>query len=265
MAEFYAAVLPSIALLIYVYKKDKKEKEPAKLLGKLFLGGTGAVIVSLILEELFSAIVDSITVEGSVMYAVLTGFIVAGFTEEWSKLMFLKHLTWKSRHYDCVFDGIVYSVFVSLGFATLENIFYVSDGGLLVAISRMITAIPGHACFAVIMGYYYSMSKVAFKNEDAVAYRKAKRNTLLMPMLGHGLYDALLMMDGGVASNFIVLAARLFWIAYVIMLFTDSFRLVSRASNRDEYILYSDEDTNVSFTEYADLAKKKKRKRTDKK
>jgi RsiW-degrading membrane proteinase PrsW (M82 family) len=82
----------------------------------------------------------------------LNAFVVIAFSEELAKYMFLKWFAYRSSHFDEPFDGIIYALMVSMGFAALENIMYVLNGGITVALMRMFTAVPAHATFAVLMG-----------------------------------------------------------------------------------------------------------------
>jgi RsiW-degrading membrane proteinase PrsW (M82 family) len=87
-------------------------------------------------------------------------------------------------------DGIVYAVCVSLGFAGLENILYVAldENWASVAITRAIFAVPGHFCFGVMMGYFYSLAK--FEPQHRIRYSAL---ALIVPIVAHGVYDAILM------------------------------------------------------------------------
>lgn len=253
--EFTLAIIPSIALLIYIYKMDKKEKEPKKFLLKLFISGVILVIPAVIVETLIGMVVESITIEGSISYAIIEGFIVAAGTEEIGKYLFLKRKSWDSSYFDCMFDGIVYAVFVSLGFASIENIMYVFDDGIGVAIMRMFTSVPGHMCFAVFMGYYYSRARFAINKGDVRACKKFKRKAVIIPILIHGFYDFLIMMESDVVGEDTTTVAFLIWLVFVIVLFVRSFILVAKASKNDEYIVRHVEswDCNCGSTCYGNF------------
>lgn len=231
------ALIPSVVLLVYIYKKDKKEKEPMKLLIGCFILGAIAALPMVIVENIEDEIVVGITTEGSLVYAILDGFIVAGLTEEFFKYIFLKAKTWRSKYFDCMFDGIVYSVFVSLGFATLENLFYVWEGGIGTAILRMLSSVPGHCCFAVYMGYFYSKAKIAEVKGDKALCKKNKKKALWIPVIIHGIYDCLLMVEEEAAGEYITILFYLVWMAGVIALFIVTFMFVSKAAKDDDYIV----------------------------
>ncbi len=246
---FQLAILPSIVLLIYIYKKDKREKEPLGTLLKCFILGVISTIPALIMESIGEVVIDGIFVEGSIAYAMLDGFLVAAFSEELCKYFMLKSQTWKRREFNCSFDGIVYAVFVSLGFATFENLLYVVDGGLSTAITRIFTAVPGHACDAVFMGYYYSKAKYAELSGDKKEKKKNLRKALLIPILLHGTYDFLLSFEEEIVGETVLILGMLLWMIFVIAMFIFTFRLINKASKNDKYFIpYMDlELRNPSF------------------
>ena len=127
-----AGLLPAIFLMWYIYKNDKLEKEPIPLLRKLAFGGVLAAFLALFLEQVFSHVMSQINFpDESTM--IICEAIMIGASEEASKLFFLKRNTWRSPAFNFRYDGIVYAVFVSLGFAAIENVLYVFQYGLGVA------------------------------------------------------------------------------------------------------------------------------------
>lgn len=233
------AVIPSIILLVYIYKKDKIEKESAGILSKCFIRGLVIILPVVIIENLLGFFFDEIFIEGSVAYAIVDGFIVAALTEELFKYVALKHKTWKSKEFNCTFDGIVYSVFVSLGFATFENVVYVFDGGISTAITRMFTAVPGHAYDAVIMGYFYSKAKMADAEGNKKQVAANKRKAVIIPMLLHGIYDCLISFDEEIVGEDVMLLGIMLWLLVIIFEFTLSLHVVNKASKNDTRIFDS--------------------------
>lgn len=231
------ALLPTIILLVYIYKKDKLEKEPRKLLSKCFLWGIIIIAPILVMEEVLGFIFEDLFVKGSVGYAIVDGFIVAALSEELFKFIALKKRTWKSPEFNCFYDGIVYSVFVSMGFATVENIMYVFDGDITVALLRMFTAVPGHAYDAIFMGYFYSKAKKAYLDGNRPLYKKYKRLALIVPMLMHGLYDCLVSFEEEAVGENIMLWAILYWFMLVLAEFIVSLNLVNKISKTDAYFI----------------------------
>ena len=220
------AVLPAVLLMIYVYNKDTVEKEPPGLLALMALAGALACIPASISERVFLSLLGNVLPSGSLLYSAVETFVIVAISEEGCKLFFLKKLTWRSRDFNYRFDGIVYAVFVSLGFAALENILYVFNYGPSVLINRGLLAIPGHMTFAVFMGLHYSEAKLAALRGDEALRRRAMRLSLLMPCLLHGFYDFCLM------SGLEILSAG--FIAFVVILDVVAFRTVNRVSRTDE-------------------------------
>lgn len=179
------SVLPVVILLGYIYLKDKNEREPLGLLLKAFFSGTLVAVLILLWGIIENVAGFSLTAfaENS---ALLKSFFQAAIPEEGLKLLFLYWLIWKNREFNEHFDGIVYAVFVSMGFACVENILYVYSGGFGTGVARALLAVPGHFLFAVIMGYFFSRAR----------FTPLKRKRLLAmaficPVLAHGLYDTL--------------------------------------------------------------------------
>ena len=191
------AVVPGLIVLFYVYKKDKVEKEPGKLLVKLLIFGALSVIPAIIFEVVGEAILDSPLTDGmnSLVLVAIDNFLIIALAEELCKYMFLKWGSWKHPAFDYRFDALVYAVCVGMGFAITENIFYVIQDGLAVAAFRAVTSIPGHACFAISMGIYYGEAKLMEKMGFHPGSKAFRRKALWVPVLMHGFYDFSLSID----------------------------------------------------------------------
>jgi RsiW-degrading membrane proteinase PrsW (M82 family) len=224
-----AAVAPALFLLIKVYKEDKLEKEPLALLLRLVLAGVISTLLASLCERVGSWILRLFFGEETLFYNILFYFIVVGVSEEGAKYILLKYRTWRSPHFNCQFDGVVYAVFISLGFALWENIGYVLSYGMATALVRAVTAVPGHACFGVFMGVWYGAAK---KYELAGLPEKSKalrRRAVIIPTLLHGLYDFI----ATLASD----AYSIIFIVFVIIMFVSAYITIKRAAKSDSYIL----------------------------
>ncbi|MCR4676153.1 MAG: PrsW family intramembrane metalloprotease [Sphaerochaetaceae bacterium] len=222
-----AAIIPAVILMVYVYKSDRLEKESPRFLGSLIVSGILSALVALVLEWVLSAILDSVTGISETAYNVILYFIIVAGSEECSKYFFLRRKTWKSREFNCMYDGVVYAVFVSLGFALWENISYVMRWGLSVALLRAVTAIPGHACFGVFMGVFYGQARgYAFMRE---VNKKKVMNVLsvLAPVVLHGAYDYI---ASSTAEN-----SSWYFIIFVAAMFIVSLIMVKNMSKNDRY------------------------------
>ncbi len=184
------AIAPGLAIAIFIYEKDKLDKEPFHLLVKSFFLGALSVVLALALQEggKFMYGFWSQMLHRTVTYDFTVTFghaMAVGFSEEWSKYIFLMAFAYRKKEFNEPFDGITYAVMIGMGFASLENIFYVAEGGLEVAILRMFTAVPAHAAFAVIMGYFVGLAK--FKHQFSISLYKL--SGLFLAALLHGIYD----------------------------------------------------------------------------
>jgi RsiW-degrading membrane proteinase PrsW (M82 family) len=186
------SVLPVILLMVYIYRQDKYEKEPLGLLIRAFIGGMIAIPLDLALVSLINSIVYSDTV-------FYSAFIEAGFCEELCKYVILFLTIWWNKNFNEYLDGIVYATFVGLGFACVENILYVFQGGIGTGIVRALLSVPGHFLFAVIMGYFFSMAK--FSPKGRFGYLMLG---LFGAVLAHGLFDWLLMITDKVSELWMI-------------------------------------------------------------
>ena len=184
-----SALVPAIVLLGYIYWRDRKSPEPLKQLLKATAWGVVSIPLTLCIVTPLQSI--GIIAENVFTFAdaVNISFLGAAIPEELSKLLLLWLFLRKNPYFDERMDGIVYAVCVSLGFAGLENILYVvlNEDWASIAISRAIFAVPGHFCYGVMMGYFYSLAK--FEPQHRMRYSAL---ALLAPIVAHGIYDSLL-------------------------------------------------------------------------
>jgi protease PrsW len=187
----FASVFPVYLIGKYIYNRDR-DKEPFDLLKKLFVGGALSCFAAMILESIISAFFPEENAM-NLWQLLLYTFLCIGLVEESCKLTVVKKYAYDNENFDYFYDGIVYAVFASLGFACFENIGYVFEYGLGVAFTRGILSVPGHACFGVFMGYFLSLAKVSsVKNYKGISiYYNIM--SLLVPLSLHGIYDYCLM------------------------------------------------------------------------
>ncbi len=137
----FISLAPVLIIAFYIYSRDKYEKEPLSVLIEALFAGVMIVLPAVLIE---SVLVLPVRSSGSLMSAGYSGFIVAGLTEEGMKFLVLYLFFWRNKNFNEKFDGIVYAVFIALGFAGVENIMYVFKGGYGVGITRALTAVPAH-------------------------------------------------------------------------------------------------------------------------
>lgn len=220
-----AAILPAVFLMVYVYKKDTVEKEPIGLLAMCVVMGICAALASIFLEGIGINVLDTAGLDQTTpLYTMALAFGVVAVVEEGTKLFFLYLKTWKNPHFDHKFDGIVYAVFVSLGFAAFENIKYVFSYGLSVALPRAVLAIPGHMTFAVVMGVFYGRAKY-LENHNQSGSKFYIFLGWFFAVLLHGFYDTCAML--GTAESSVVFTV------FIVFMYLLVFGLVKRESRQD--------------------------------
>ena len=223
-----AAVIPAIVLLRFVYKEDRLDKESPGLLLSLVIFGILSTFAAIVTEQIGETVLTLLLPQNSTAYNALLYFVVVALSEEGFKYLLLKKRTWYSGEFNCQFDGIVYAVFVSLGFALWENISYVLMYGLGTAAIRAVTAVPGHACFGVFMGVWYGLAKRLHGQGKDGASKLCRVLALLLSAFLHGCYDYIATIE----------SVHYGWLfaAFVAVLFTVAFILVKRQSRRDRYL-----------------------------
>jgi RsiW-degrading membrane proteinase PrsW (M82 family)/GNAT superfamily N-acetyltransferase len=185
------AIAPGLAICLFIFHRDAYNREPKRNLLFSFFLGACSIITAIIIEGLFKEIPPK-TVSGT----AISAFLVVALTEELGKFLVLRYYAYTRKSFDEPLDGIVYGVMISMGFATLENVLYVSrysglGQGYQIAFLRMFTAVPAHATFGVLMGYYLGKAKF-----DAVNKNRWLLAGLFWPVLFHGAYDYCLFLQG---------------------------------------------------------------------
>ena len=229
MIRTIAALIPPLYLIWYIYRLDAVEKEPPKLLRKLFLLGCLSVVPAVILEVIAENVLQGISPTYEV-YIVLENFIGIALVEEGCKYFFLYNGTWKSPEFNYRFDGIVYAAVTSLGFAALENVGYVltMSEGFGLAIMRALTSIPGHFIFGIWMGYYYAKARAQAHAGQNAEVKANLRKAVLVPMLLHGTYDLLCTVQASWSTGL--------FIAFDIAMVVVSLRKVKEFASQDQHI-----------------------------
>lgn len=180
------ALAPAIIIMMYVYFRDKYENEPVKLILKGILLGAVIIFPVGLIENYIIGFGSGMA---KIPKAAYDGFIVAGATEEAFKYVMVFILIWRNHNFNEKFDGIVYAVSVALGFATIENLFYIfSNNSMQVGLLRAFTAVPGHTIFGIVMGFYLGMARFSINGKG-----KWLLSAFTVPWLLHGIYDFMIM------------------------------------------------------------------------
>lgn len=225
MYLLFLALIPGILIIVYIFRKDKVESEPLSLIVRLLILGAVSCIPAIFAETVMSGFKPAEFTEGSVGNALFNAFLVAALCEEVCKFLLLWLGSWKNRNFNYRFDGIVYGVCVAVGFALLENVMYVLQGGVYVALMRGILAVPLHAFCGVFMGVHYGAAK---RYSIEGQHGKATASiffALLTPFIIHGIYDSLAFM-GEYGTTFILLA-------FVLFMYIVAIRVVNKYSRED--------------------------------
>ena len=223
-----AAIIPAVWLMKKVYDADRLEKEPMGYLYSLIFFGALSTLAAMVTEQLGMSALEELFPGGGFLCDVILYYVVVGLSEEGFKYLVLKWKTWRSPNFNCQFDGVVYAEFISLGFALWENIGYVLNFGFGVAVVRAVTAVPGHACFGVFMGFWYGIAKRFALIGDRGASKTARSLAVAVPVLLHGTYDF-------IASTTQTIFSLIF-VAFVGLMFWVATKTVKKASENDVYL-----------------------------
>ena len=221
---FIAALAPAVALMIYIYRKDKVEPEPIGLVLRVFFLGAASGLVASLIESILISAFEAAIPPGTLLL-IVEYFVGVAAVEEACKYFCLNTVK-NNPAFDYVFDAVVYSVAAALGFAALENVFYVMAGGIETAIMRAIFSVPGHAADGVVMGVFYGIAR-----QHELHGRKAKATqfywlAFLLPVIEHGFYDWALSTE----SDVMALVAMAFDLVFIAIAFV----LVRKKSVTDE-------------------------------
>lgn len=178
------AIAPGLAIMLYIYARDKYDREPIWLLLLCFVAGVLSAWPAVLLSGTGVAVLDQLLPVSSTPYNLFKAFGAVAFSEEFSKFFMMMLVAWRSKHFNEPFDGIVYAVMVSMGFATLENILYSFNYGMNTALMRMFTAVPAHATFAIVMGFF--VGKAKFLKGAELKYLSIG---VFWAVVFHGAYD----------------------------------------------------------------------------
>lgn len=223
------SVLPAVILGWYIYKKDTN-KEPTKLFVFLIISGALVCIPAALLEFGFEKCFPLKSNITSMLFHFIVG---VALIEELSKFFPAYLIGIKSKHFEDVYDAVVYTSFSAIGFATFENLFYVFSGGVSTGIARMILAVPGHISWGILMGYFLGIAYRWKAQNNNSMFRKNMIYSILIPSLCHGLYDFALVY--GVKTSNVVIILSTMILNIIITVY--SFRKAKKIADKNEKIL----------------------------
>ncbi|MEO1435582.1 MAG: PrsW family glutamic-type intramembrane protease [Bacteroidota bacterium] len=202
------AILPGLLIVGYIYRMDSYDKEPKRLLLTCFILGIISTIPAIWLEQFGMEM--GLDISENILITAIFAFVVVGGSEELVKFIPLRFYAYPKKAFNEPLDGIVYSVMISMGFATLENVFYVMEGGAQTALLRMFTAVPAHGAFAIIMGYFIGLAKFSEPQYRMGLLWKGFLGAVFL----HGAYDFFLFQQNVPALSLLAFVALYLGIRY---------------------------------------------------
>lgn len=210
------AVAPGAAITLYIYSRDKYDREPLKPLLISFLLGALATVPAIFIQTKLKHELNQYFPGFTILYFFLLSFIVVAGSEEGSKYLMLRYYAYRNKAFNEPFDGIIYSIMISMGFATLENIGYVMEFGFQTGILRMFLSVPSHGAFAVLMGYHVGLAKFDKLPRKRGTIQHIIKG-LLLAIFFHGAFDFFLLLQNNyqvtkhVSNGLLISGALVMW------------------------------------------------------
>lgn len=187
LGMYIIAILPAMLLIAGVYCYGNKNRIPIQ--HGLVVSAIGTLTIPL--SWLFSTLTQKFswypTTINTLADGILTALLDAALPEELAKWLMLLLVLFYSKHYSYRYAAIVYAVCISMGFAGLENVWYLGEdtATVFVIVMRSIMAVPGHCLDAIIMGYFISNVKFDHNNKWINILL-----SLFLPITVHCIYNA---------------------------------------------------------------------------
>ncbi len=237
------AVLPTFVIFAIVIKNARAAREPFRKIAKVFFISVASTIAAMVLELIGEKLTETLFEAFGYEYKSIFGILfqcifVIALVEEGCKYFSFKLMIFHDRAFDNTYDGVIYGAAAALGFATLENILYVFQGGFGTGVLRAVLSVPLHACTGIFMGYYFGISKYK-KYNDINSDKDPQRRAYAISVVIHALYDFFLMANDAkdAPRHFILLsllAVLLIMVAvYLMMVFT------IKKARRDDQPIYN--------------------------
>ncbi|CDQ19477.1 glutamic-type intramembrane protease PrsW [Halobacillus karajensis] len=217
MAILTAAISPAVAIMTFIYLSKRIELEPLPLIIRMFIIGVIMVFPIMFIQYAFEA-------ENIFHSPLVKSFFLAGLLEEFFKWFFLLFVAYRHSDFDHHYDGIIYGVAISLGFATIENIIYLFQNGIEIAILRAVFPVSSHALFGIVMGYYMGKAKFRTSRSSWCLFVG-----LWIPVAFHVMYDYIISVKE---------VTWMYWITpFMIILWVIGIRKIKIANQHHEKLL----------------------------
>lgn len=232
MLIIFSAFLAPVSLMLITYLMDWRQPEPASQLLKAFLLGGVVAILSLSFSQIL-VVCDLLEISNICLWSNFKhSFFGAACPEELSKLVMLWVLLYNNKYFNEFLDGIVYAVFIAMGFAVVENLCYLltySEVWSNTMIGRSLISVPAHFCYAVVMGICFSLWR--FRNR-----RRALYLAFMLPMLLHGMFDFCLYAVSPKVDEVQQLSIIAFFAIWMILLLLFALEVILVAIRRDNQL-----------------------------
>jgi RsiW-degrading membrane proteinase PrsW (M82 family) len=194
--------------LWYFYRRDRYEPEPKLLILRTFLLGVLVTIPVAFLEGILP------------VSDLVLAIIAAPIIEELAKYLVVRRTVYTSPEFDEPMDGVVYAASAALGFATLENIVYITyayltsplEDVLVIYALRALLSVPGHALFSSMWGY--TLGRAKFDPARGTGFMVGG---LILAMVLHGVFNFFLYSTPLLALGVFVLILAVWWAVLYLM------------------------------------------------
>jgi RsiW-degrading membrane proteinase PrsW (M82 family) len=185
--------------LTWMYRNDKFEHEPFYFLILILGWGAFAAFLAFVMNSALDAVGLGIT------------WLTAPIIEEFLKAV---GVYWMAKHqeFNDSLDGMVYGFAAGMGFAWIENFFYivfVYEGDLIAGLLRVFVYSFGHGVYTAFTGRALGLAKV----RNGYVRPGYLLPGLALAILGHGLYNSFLI-------PIVNLQSLLLWISMTDGVFT---------------------------------------------
>lgn len=177
-------LLPVALLCAFVYLRDRSRPEKPLHLGLTFLVGALLAFPAYFIEEHLERLGAATSTE----FVPYTLYMLLGvaLVEEGLKYAAVLVFPFRRAFFDEPLDGIVYCVYAAMGFATFETVVYSTMLPWEAMAARAALAVPAHAAFAMIAGYFLGRARTYPDGGDRT---RLIALGLLWAVVAHGLYD----------------------------------------------------------------------------
>lgn len=208
---FLVGIAPALLWLWFWLREDRLHPEPKKLIALTFVAGMASVFFAYFIEK---------GIEGWVSGAMLT-IVLWALTEEFLKFSAAYITAFRRKDYDEPVDALIYLITAALGFAAMENMFFIIsdfiDGnflsGFITGNLRFIGASLLHVLSSATIGVFMALSfykRSRFGKLVALVFGLALAGTI------HAAFNFYLLKNTYVYTTLLVFSSV--WAAIIVLL-----------------------------------------------